>query len=364
MFLNPWQGALERMQALVQRLCAPSCGGRAAGTREGQEARALLIDALEGAGIEPAGPVGYLQPVPGCGGANVLAQVRGSGPYQDRLVLVCAHYDHLGWHTPGQEAFWGADDNAAALAITLELGRVLRAMPAGLGRTVLLCFFDGEEPPFFLTKGMGSEHFASRPTVPLSSIDLMICLDLVGHAVGPERLPAALRQSLFVLGAEKSEGTAALVDGLAEAVPGVRPVRLGIDLLPPLSDYHPFQKRGVPFLFLTCGRWRHYHQVTDTPDRLDYNKMLAIARWLEVLVRQVAQRPEPAVAFLPHGRDDQATLESLWNCLSLLVPWFARGRELLRRVEVLRHAARGRLLTAEELEQTALLVGEVEALLA
>ena len=39
-----WRGALERMYALVHNLCAPACGGRAAGTPEGQAARALLID--------------------------------------------------------------------------------------------------------------------------------------------------------------------------------------------------------------------------------------------------------------------------------------------------------------------------------
>ena len=42
------------------------------------------------------------------------------------------------------------------------------------------------------------------------------------------------------------------MDGLSEAVPGVHPLRLGINLIPPLSDYYPFQSRQVPFLFLTA----------------------------------------------------------------------------------------------------------------
>jgi hypothetical protein len=29
----------------------------------------------------------------------------------------------------------------------------------------------------------------------------------------------------------------------------------------------------VPYLFFSCGRWQHYHQVTVTPDRLNYRKM-------------------------------------------------------------------------------------------
>ena len=347
---------LERMRALVYQLCSPSCGGRAPGTREGEAARAVLIAALEQAGIAPAGPVGYAQPVPGCSGANLLgkvAEARG-----DRYILIGAHYDHLGWHTPSREAYWGADDNAAAVAIAMEVARALAERPDGLSRQVLLCLFDGEEPPFFLTRGMGSEHWARHPTVPLDRIDLMLCMDLVGHSLGQEGHPAALRQALFVLGAEKSMGTAALCDGLA--APGLTPMRLGIDLLPPMSDYRPFQLRQVPFLFLTCGRWRHYHQVTDTPDRLDYGKMTAIAAWVETAVRATAARPERPVVYLPDGRDDARTLNMLWSGLSLLAPWSSIGRDGLRVVEKLIHAARGRDLDAREFEQAKMVAMQLE----
>src|SRR5580658_248502 len=183
-------GSQERMRALVLQLCSPACGGRASGSREGEAARALLVGALEEAGIAVAGPVGYTQPVPACGGANLLGKVpAGSGPQQghkERYILIGAHYDHLGWRSPGKDAYWGADDNAAAVAIALEVGRALSRTRADLQRTVIIALFDGEEPPFFLTRGMGSEHYTRHPTVPLDRIDLMVCLDLVGHALGQE----------------------------------------------------------------------------------------------------------------------------------------------------------------------------------
>ena len=47
---------------------------------------------------------------------------------------------------------------------------------------------------------MGSEHFARHPTVPLTSVDLMVCMDLVGHALGPAGLPEEVRQ----LGSEEA----------------------------------------------------------------------------------------------------------------------------------------------------------------
>ena len=72
-----------------------------------------------------------------------------------------------------------------------------------------------------------------------------------------------VRQSLFALGAERSAGTSALVDALADAEPGVVVRRADAEVIPPLSDHWAFWQRQVPFLFLTCGRWQHYHQPSD-----------------------------------------------------------------------------------------------------
>ena len=107
-------------------------------------------------------------------------------------MLVGAHYDHLGKH--GSDTFYGADDNAAAVAILVEVGRALATRPPE-GRSVLLAAFDCEEPPHFCSEAMGSAHFVAHPTIPLQEIDLMVCMDLVGHAVGSERAPAEVRQT-------------------------------------------------------------------------------------------------------------------------------------------------------------------------
>jgi hypothetical protein len=258
------------------------------------------MEAFREAGLEP-----MEQPVPGCGGANVLAPLRGE---EERWVLVAAHYDHLG--RSGIHTFHGADDNAAAVAIMVETARALRQNPAS-GRGVLFAAFDGEEPPHFFSEAMGSEYYARNPTVPLDRIDLMVCMDLVGHAVGPEEAPAEVRQTVFALGAERSEGTAALVERLGRAEPGVIVRRFDAETVPPLSDYWGFWRRQVPFLFLTNGRWRHYHTPQDTPDKLDYPKIEATARWLERLVRSTCARPPGRIRFLEDVRDDASTLHSL-----------------------------------------------------
>ena len=313
----------SRVETLVRALCSPACAGRAPGTPEGIAARELVVQAMIAAGVAPGGSDGYLQVVPRCG-ANVLGELPGSGSLAERTIVIGAHYDHLG-KVGGGQAFWGADDNAAAVAILVETGRALRAMAAGLvdgaaGRRVILAAYDGEEPPHFMQGTMGSMYHVAHLGAPLASIDMMVCMDLCGHALGPEGLPREVRDSLLVLGAELSAGTAALVERAARPG-GVVPRRADLDLVPPLSDYYPFRAAGVPVLFLTCGRWQHYHQITDTPDRLDYAKIVATVDYLVALVQLLRTRPEAPVQLQTHARDDAGTIASLMAVTTLLGPY-------------------------------------------
>jgi hypothetical protein len=333
-------GRRGRVEALVEFLCSRECAGRGPGTPEGIAARRRIVEELRAAGAAPGGTDGYLQVVPGCG-ANVLAEIAGSGPLAGRAIVVAAHYDHLG-ETHGGQAFWGADDNAAAVAILVEVGRELAAR-AGAGRRVVLAAYDGEEPPHFLAGTMGSMYHVAHPTVPLADIDMMVCMDLCGHAIGPEGLPADVRDSVFVLGAELSDGTAALVDRAARRG-GIFPRRVDLDVIPPLSDYYAFRGAGVPVLFMTCGRWQHYHRITDTPDRLDYRKIVATAEYLVRLVELLRTRPEAPVRLREGARDDAGTIASLLALARLLAPHAsaaAQAAELLKKLAGL--AARGPL---------------------
>lgn len=290
------------MKTLVEALCAPECEGRAAGTPGGIRARGLVRDALRSAGLDPAE-----QTIARSKGANLVATLPGD---VDRWVLVAAHYDHLG--KAGSKLYPGADDNAAAVAILVEVARGLARKHAA-GRGVIIAAFDAEEPPYFRTGEMGSGWYAKRPTEvgpALDRIDMMVCMDLVGHALGPPSLPPELRGTLFALGAERSEGTGALVDELATSETGLFVRRADAEVIPPLSDYDAFWRRRIPFLFLTGGRSARYHTPDDTPEHLDWEKMRATATWLERYVRRTCARPEATLEFR-HQRDDASTLRSL-----------------------------------------------------
>jgi Zn-dependent M28 family amino/carboxypeptidase len=295
------------VKQLVNALCSDECAGRAPGTPGGRRARRLVVDALRAGGLDP-----FEQPIPRHGCAIVLAALPGA---IDRWVIVGAHYDHLG--ASGGKVYRGADDNAAAVAILVEVAARLAASRPG-GRGVLIAAFDAEEPPWFLGEGMGSEYFARHPTVPLDRVDQFVCMDLVGHTLGPAPLPGEVRDSLFALGAERGTGTGALVDGIARAEPGVIVRRADAEIIPPLSDHAPFWDRRIPFLLLTAGRSRVYHTPEDRPELLAWDKMAATARWLERFVRRSCERDD-AIAF-DHHRDDASTLRSLVELTAALAP--------------------------------------------
>ncbi|MBK6529468.1 MAG: M28 family peptidase [Deltaproteobacteria bacterium] len=329
---------IHSARALVDALCSDACAGRRTNTPGGALARSHIVDALRARGLDPVE-----QAVPRCNGTNVIATIPGA---IDRWVLVGAHYDHLGANNQG--VFRGADDNAASVAILVEVAAALAARRPD-GRGVILAAFDAEEPPFYATGAMGSQHFVRSPTVPLDRIDMMVAMELLGHGIGPDGLPGAVRDSVFVLGGERSEGTSARLDALADASPGITVRRTDAEVIPPLSDHLAFWEAGVPFLLLTGPRPATYHTPDDTPDRLEWPRIDAISHWLERFVRDQCARPEGRVRFLRDGRDDRSTLDtmlSLLRPLAAMTPLAAQG---VRQAEALiaRCDSKGRLGEAE-----------------
>jgi hypothetical protein len=293
------------MQEVVDYLCSPACLPRNPGTNGGIAARAYLRNRLETLGLEPIGEEGFDQALPSIGGSNLLGMIPGE---IDRYVLLAAHYDACGPDNPG------ADDNAAAVAVVLEVAERLQHME--LDRSVIITLFDAEEPPYFMTPDMGSQWFVDHPTVSLNQLDMMICLDLVGHDLGAESLPPEVRESIFVLGAERSTGTGALMDQLPTQS-GIRPRRIDNYIIPSMSDYDAFMEAGIPFLFYSVGRWQHYHKPSDTPDKLNYDKMVALANHLTDAVVALANRQDRP-KHVPDGYDDETTISSLEDILAPL----------------------------------------------
>ena len=270
------EASTERLWTDVSYLASDELDGREPGT-EGHELAANYIEAQLGElGLEPLFTAGYAQPVQGSpdgSGRNLCGELTGE---TDRRILIGAHYDHF-------RGIPGADDNAAAVAIAMEVAR--RLQPWSGKAHVVFAFFDQEEPPYFPSSSMGSSQFVEDCPFDLDTLDCAIVMDLCGHSVPYGECPEAL----FAMGSEHHSY-------LAEAVLAVNTEQLPLlpvphEIAPNLSDHLAFGERGLPFLFLTCGHWEHYHQPSDTLDVLDVSKMARIAMALEEMVRQLDAIP-------------------------------------------------------------------------
>ena len=250
----------DRLMADVMALTAD--GGRSVGSAGHRRARDYIVERLTELGVTPYAGGSFVLPYgpDGSGFANVVATIPGSVPEMPSILLG-AHFDTCG-DIPG------ADDNAAAVAILLGVANSMRWQEPD--RSIVFAFFDAEEPPNFLQPTMGSIRFyEDQRTGPIHAA---IILDLVGHNVP---VPG-LEDLLFITGAESDPGLEKAIRD-SEPESGLRTVPTLNSYIGDLSDQHVFRKNERPYLLLTCGHWEHYHASTDTPDRLNFGKIEAVA---------------------------------------------------------------------------------------
>ena len=310
----------KRLRSHVEYLASPELSGRKPGTPGHRKAAAYISEGFREAGLAPLPSLGgFGQTVTKELGENLIAArearlALNPAPW----ILLGAHYDHLGGE------FLGADDNAAAVAILLEIAR---SLPPLAHHSVLFVAFNTEEPPYIRTSLMGSQHFVDHLPPEIRSttnLKAAIIMDLMG---GVHWEP--IRDAVFAMGAEKSPGLYRHVKETAKIVqhpargPGdalsILPVGLHLlEELPylgamPFSDYDAFRNVGVPFLFLSAGRTPRYHQPTDLPDTLHYERMATTASWLQELLRAIDTDSAP-YDFKPDQlefADEVATLRTI-----------------------------------------------------
>ncbi|HEX7010944.1 MAG TPA: M28 family peptidase [Phycisphaeraceae bacterium] len=245
-------------------------------------------DALEG--VVLAGSVQLEHPR--AAAHNVAGLIPGSGALRDQLIVIGAHYDHLGYGQIGSLAdspalHPGADDNASGVAGLILIAQHLQQQRAASApnadrRTLLLVTFSGEERGL-----LGSHYFVEHPgevaTPPGSRIVAMINLDMIGR----------LRQGeLLVMGADTSDRWRPLLDEARSKLKlslAMRSSGSGLGM----SDHTHFYLQDIPVLHLFTGMHPDYHRPSDTADKINATGGAVIAR----IAAQVAQRlltdPQP-----------------------------------------------------------------------
>lgn len=322
----------RRLRAHVGYLADPALEGRRPRSEGNRQAAAYIEAHFREAGLKPLPSLGgYRQGLAGDLGDNVIGwRPAAAAGEAASWLLLAAHFDHLGGR------YLGADDNASAVAILLETAR---GLPALAQHHLLFVAFNAEEPPFIRTALMGSQHFVDRLPQEIGGLrrlQAVIVMDLMG---GVHWKPLA--ETIFAAGAEQSPGlyrrlkeAAGTLNDERRAMNGgnkssslsIQPsalsvLPLGLHLIEEIplagrtafSDYDAFRNASVPFLFLSSGRTPRYHQPTDLPDTLHYERMASTVSWLQRLLQSIDQDREP-YAFDParlEMPDEAATLRFL-----------------------------------------------------
>lgn len=229
---------------------------------------------------------------------NLIVERRGA-KRPDEIVILGAHYDTVPT-TPG------ADDNASAVAVLLEVAAMTRGVAAD--RTIRFIAFANEEPPYFNIGEMGSQHHARVCRKRGDKITGMLCLEMVGYfddQPGSQTYPPQV--SRFAAWALPDRGNFLGMVSNMRSISLLRAAKRGFvassDLpiialpLPEIihdirrSDHGPFWDEGFPALMMTdTSNFRnpHYHRATDTPDTLDYTRMAGVASGVVGAVLEVA----------------------------------------------------------------------------
>lgn len=192
-------------------------------------------------------------------GKNLIARRAGTAPGE---IWLASHLDT--YDLPG---FVGANDGGSSSAVLLELGRQLAGAGPRRGPSLVLCWFDGEEPFNPLpwdnetNSTFGSRHAVARLQAAgtIGEVKALVLLDMVGDA----RLAITLPEETAPWLGSLFERTAARL-GHGRLFAESRPIR---------DDHVPFYEAGVPVIDLIDLRFGPgllndwWHKPDDTLDK-------------------------------------------------------------------------------------------------
>ncbi|HEY9507441.1 MAG TPA: M28 family peptidase [Gemmatimonadales bacterium] len=284
------------------------------------------------------GRIAFTDREPAAPARNVVALLPGTDPaLKGEMVAIGAHNDHEGIFpmaldhdsirafnrvmrpegandTPGKptEAEWaqirhqldslrrvhkprpdsimnGADDDGSGSVGVLEIAEYLAHRSERPKRSILFVWHTGEELGL-----IGSDYFTRHPTVPRDSIVAQLNIDMIGRGE-PDDLAGGGPGYLQVIGSRRlSTELGDMVEAVnREQAPSFRfDYSYDADGHPDnyycRSDHYMYARFSIPIAFFSSGSHRDYHQVTDEPEYIDYDKMAHVSRLVAATALRVA----------------------------------------------------------------------------
>jgi len=282
----------ERIRDHVDVLAADEMGGRIPGSYGHRLSRDYILAEMSEIGLTPVRmddsfiqhyenePIsdrfqmeedGTIIPSNVTQGTNLLGMIPGSDPeLADEYIVIMAHYDHLGVSQAG-DIYNGAFDNAAAVAMGLEVARVLIDHHVQPRRSIVFLFTDDEE------SGLdGAQAWLEDPEIPLGEVVFGLSTDPTGHPVLPDFWP------IVMIGLERSPTLLARMKETRRysEVPIHFVHRDAVPVFASDQDrFYSWQDPIAAGWYVNPGM-TFYHGPKDTPETIDYRVVLANARYI------------------------------------------------------------------------------------
>jgi len=224
---------------------------------------------------------------------NVLGYLEGTDK-KDELVLVTAHYDHIGkGKNEGDQINNGADDDGSGTVSVLEIAKVFaQAKKDGVGprRSMLFMTVTGEE------KGLlGSDYYTQHPIFPLAKTVVDLNIDMVGRR-DPQHKDSP--PYVYVIGSDKLSTD---LHNLSERI-NKESTNLIFDYtyndqnhpdrLYYRSDHWNFAKNNIPIIFYFDGIHEDYHKPSDEVSKIEFDLLAKRAQCVFYTAWEIANRDQ------------------------------------------------------------------------
>ncbi|MCY1648504.1 M20/M25/M40 family metallo-hydrolase [Caulobacter sp. SL161] len=250
-FADPGDKALDD----VRILSADDMQGRGVATPGSEKSRAYILSRFVEIGLAPVGDRfehGFSftkRDGSTVQGVNLIARIKGTKP--GKVMVVTAHYDHLG--VRNGEIYNGADDNASGVAGLLAVAEAFKAKRPK--HDVVFAVVDAEESGL-----RGARAFMAAPPVPRESIALNINFDMLSKNT---------KNELFVAGASPFPVLRPILERVAATAPVALKLGHDTDADGPQnnwttqSDHYAFGEKGVPWVYFGVEDHPEYHRPSD-----------------------------------------------------------------------------------------------------
>jgi hypothetical protein len=286
----------EHLVTDISFLASDDNNGRATSSIDELIVADYIADKMKSIGLTPLGNKGYFYDFdyrvsskahdtttagePLRKGRNVIAILDNQAKLS---IVIGAHYDHCGRGFDGNsldpnpkgKIHNGADDNASGVAGVLELARFFMHNGIDENYNFIFMTFSGEELGL-----IGSKKWCENPTYPLSQINYMINMDMIGRLNEETKkllIYGVGTSDAFIPALEKTNSYFSMKYDSA----GVGP-----------SDQTSFYLKDIPVLHFFTGQHSDYHKPTDDIDKVNYEGEARVLENIVDLIFELDSKPK------------------------------------------------------------------------